>query len=337
MPKKITIRDVAEKAGVSYQTVSRVLNEKQDVAPETRERVLSVIDALNYRPSLAARTLNQERTMIIGVTIPFEPDFVSEQSHLLQILCGANRAAVLRDYSTLLSTLRSQDDTLSAYTHLLKEHLVDGVLVEGAGGEDGAQLLVEKGYPVVIVGYSNDLYCVHSDDKGGAYLMTQHLIALGHRRIGVINGGHERAANARLNGYKNALQDSGLPFEANLIVDSDYSSQGGYKAAATLMEHRDPPTAIFALNDLMAMGAMHWLQEHHLRVPEDISVGGFDDIASAAYYCPPLTTVRQFSYDLGQRAVSLLFDLIDKNAPTLKEIVLPSHLMVRSTTAPIQR
>jgi DNA-binding LacI/PurR family transcriptional regulator len=191
---------------------------------------------------------------------------------------------------------------------------------------------------VVIVGYSSsDLYSVHSDDKGGAYQMTQHLIALGHRRIGVINAGHELAANARLNGYRGALQDSGLPFDPSLHTDADYSSQGGYKAAATLMQQNNPPTAIFAFNDLMAMGAIHWLQEHHYRVPEDVSVGGFDDIASAAYFCPPLTTMHQFSYDLGQRAATLLFDLINDSAPSTTEVVLPSHLAVRSTTAPLRR
>ncbi|MBI5957425.1 MAG: LacI family DNA-binding transcriptional regulator, partial [Chloroflexi bacterium] len=215
MAKRATIKDVAEYAGTSYQTVSRVLNNKQDVASETRARVLAAIKTLNYRPSVAARLLaqDQDRTFVIANIFPhYVADFVFGNSHLLGMLHGIDREASLRGYSILLSTARSTDDPASTYARLLERQMVDGIIFESALGDKGAQLLAEKGYPVVIAGYTDsNIPCVHADDENGAYILTQHLLALGHRNIGIIDG-PENAVSARVRwrGYERAMKDATL-------------------------------------------------------------------------------------------------------------------------------
>jgi DNA-binding LacI/PurR family transcriptional regulator len=339
MSKKVTIRDIAEKAGVSYQTVSRVLNNRLDVAQETRETVLAIIKDLNYRPSLAARILNQKKTMIMGIIMPFDPEFLAADTHQLQIMCGVNRQASLRDYNTLLSTPRSVDDHLSAYNRLLQEHIVDGVIVLGERDTPGAEYLVEKGYPVVLVGYTHsNLYSVHSDDQSGAYGLAQHLIALGHRRIGVISGPKENLAmQARWKGFERAIQDARLDLSQQTLVYGNFTSASGNSATEALMKSSTPPTAIFAFNDRMAMGAIRWLNEHNINVPNDVSVAGFDDIPNAEDFNPALTTVHQHSYDLGQRAGEILIDLIDGKSLRNLEVVLPTYLTIRQSTAVLNR
>jgi LacI family transcriptional regulator, repressor for deo operon, udp, cdd, tsx, nupC, and nupG len=335
--KKITIRDVAEHAGTSYQTVSRVINNKGEVAPATRARVLQAIEALNYRPSMAARTLAQEqpRTAIIAVAIPFESDFLFGNAHLLQMLHGIDRAATRHDYSILLSTLRSASDPLPAYRRLLKRQMADGVIFESGMGDEGAKLLVEKGYPVVVSGYTqHDIPCVHADDENGAYVLTQHLLALGHRTIGIITGPADTmSVQARWRGYENAMRDAALDPELTPYVEGDFMTDSGYTGAARLWEMCPDITAIFAFNDLMALGAIRWLNERGCRVPGDVSVVGFDDIPTAELQCPPLTTVRLPSMENGQRVAQLLFEMLDEHPVYEKEIILPIQLQVRASTA----
>ncbi len=335
MAKRMSIKDVAQRAGVSYQTVSRVINNKPDVSSETRSRVQAAIDSLNYRPSLAAQVFAHERTMIIGVVIPWSADFLSDNHHLLQLLTGADREANLHDYMVLLSAARSKNDAQSSYERLLRRHIMDGVIVEGGMGQVGAKMLADKGYPVVMVGYSTiGIPSVHSDEDGGRYSGTQHLLALGHRRIGMISGPQDlfEVRNPFL-GCLQALQHAGVSADGNLMIHSDFTVEGGYQAVQRLMQQPDPPTAIFAANDATALGVIRWLQEHEYRIPEDISVVGFDDMPSAQYFHPPLTTIHQFSSDIGQRAVSLLFDLIENSEPPTTEVIVPTQLVVRGSTA----
>ncbi len=330
MPNRVTIGQVAEHAGVSYQTVSRVINDRPEVAAETRARVLASIQALNYRPSQAARALSRQRTSIIGLVIPFEPDDLFTDPHLLWVVHGIARELTLHDYSLLLLPSRRGDGSLFPYQRLLKERLVDGVIVEGTYGDAGAQLLAAKGYPVVVVGYcGKGIPCVHPDDEGAAYNLAQHLIALGHRRIGVVAA----LEPARWQGFRRACRDAGYDHDPRLVAEGDYSVRSGYEAAQRLMQEPQPPTAILAFSDKMAIGAIRWLQEHGYAVPGDVSVTGFDDIPTADLVNVPLTTVNLCSADLGQRAVSLLLCLIEGQAPEAMEIVLPTRMIVRRSTA----
>lgn len=340
MGKRVTIKEVAEQAGTSYQTVSRVLNNKADVAPDTRARVLKAIKALGYRPNVAARLLAQEqdRTFVIAHIIPFyDVDFVFENDHLLGMLHGIDREATLRGYSVLLSTARSSDDPASSYYRLLERQMVDGIIFESGVGEEGAELLVERGYKVVISGYTQStIPSVHSDDENGAYVLTQHLLALGHRRIGVILG-PERAlpVQARWRGYERAMWDAVLDPQHTPRVEGDYGFESGYQGAAQLMGTEPKPTALLAFNDAMAIGAMRWLNEQGYRVPADVSVAGFDDIPIAQFQSPPLTTIRLQSIEEGRRAAQTLFDILDGRALSAAQVVIPTELKVRgSTTVP---
>ncbi len=336
MSKRVTLKQVAAHAGVSYQTVSRVINNMPDVAPETRSRVQASIEELNYKPRLSPRVLSKQHTSVVGVVLPVTFDTLFSDSHLLQVVSGIDREVALRDCSLLISTPRIGDRPLSACDRLLKDRLADGVIVEGGMDETAVQLLADRGYPVVMVGYNSlGVPCVHADDEGGAYGLTQHLLALNHRHIGVIGGPDCPATQARWRGHTRAFRDVGLDYNPDLTVTQDEASfEDGHQATAQLMQQPDPPTAIFALTGCMALGAVRWLFEHSYAIPGDISVACFDDIFNVEFFSVPLTTVRLFSTDLGRRAAALLFDLIDGNTPVAKETVLPSRLMARCSTAP---
>jgi DNA-binding LacI/PurR family transcriptional regulator len=335
---RATIKDVAARAGVSYQTVSRVLNEKPDVADETRQRVLDAMRDLDYQPNLAARALPQRRTFIIGFVISYDPDYLFSDPHLLQILHGANEIAAAHDCALLLSTSRSSDNRISAYERLLGHHYpVDGFLVDGSMGATAHRRLQSQSYPIVVTGYSDVCPCVHSDDRNGVRLMTEHLLSLGHRRIGVIAGpeSDRLVTQARLAGHHDALSAAGLPLDPTLLIYGNFMPESGSQGAAALLSLAQPPTAIFAFNDRMAIGAIQYLRATGYRVPEDISVAGFDDSSGAEVCVPPLTTVRQQSLEQGRRAAALLFDLINDNLPHDRhEIVLPAQIIIRHSTAP---
>jgi DNA-binding LacI/PurR family transcriptional regulator len=333
----VTIYDVAKEAGVSTATVSKVLSGTPYVSEKTRARVLSAVEMLQYVPNVAARSLAQARTHIIGVVISYDPNYLFSDPHLLQIIHGADEIATEENYALLLSTARSSDDPLSAYRRLLGQHYMDGALVEGSLGAEGYSLLRERGYPVVAVGYSDEISCVHSDDREGARNVTEHLIGLGHRRIGVISGpaSDRFPTEMRLRGYRDALAAADLPYDDTLVGFGTFRAPSGYGLAGELMDRPEPPTALFAFNDRMAFGAIGWLRENGLQVPDDVSVAGFDDIAGAEQFDPPLTTVRQLSIEHGRRAAAMLFEMIHNSTPhERQDVALPTELVVRRSTAP---
>ncbi len=331
-----TIYDVAKHAGVSTATVSKVLSGQPYVSDRTKARVLASVTELNYVPNIAAKGLAGAHTHIVGVVVSYESDFLFSDPHLLEILHGVNRIASANDYATLLSTAVSSEDKLSAYQRLLGQRYADGAIVEGSLGNTGLSLLRERGYPVVAVGYSDMISCVHSDDRAGARHMTDHLLSLGHRRIGIVAGPADDriGTEARLTGVMDAFGAARLSHDPQLITYGTFQSPSGYDHARTLMSLSEPPTAIFAFNDRMAFGVLQYLTHIGLSVPKDISVAGFDDNADAARHIPPLTTVRQRSREQGERAMSLLLDMIgnEEAASRRQEICLPTELIVREST-----
>jgi len=336
--KRVTIKDVAARAGVSYQTVSRVINNHISVSQSTRKSVEQAIADLNYRPSLAARSLPGRRFYVIGFIIPYDPDYLIRDPHLLAQISGADAEANTQDYNVLLSTAGNSRSGLDAYERFVRHYMADGALViDTTISATGGELLARQNYPYVSLGYdlgNPTAYMVHSDDRNGARLATQYLLEKGHRRIGIINGpaiGATVALQYRFEGYQEALSEARLSFDPSLMVYGDYTRISGELAAQRLLALSDPPTAIFALNDRMAIGAMRVIQMAGLRVPEDVAVLGFDDIPLSVDCAPALTTVRQPSREIGRVAAELLFKLINGEAVTEREIVLPAELVVRQS------
>jgi DNA-binding LacI/PurR family transcriptional regulator len=337
MSGRPTMRSVAEHAGVSHQTVSRVVNGDPTVTDAVRERVVAAMTELGYRPSAGGRAMARGRTEVVGMVIPHDPGFAFANDHLIRMMTGAEQELAARGYGMLLSTRETSKDPASAYRRFDRRRLVDGLIVEGGGGTAALPHLVELGYPVVVIGYTeDDLPMVHPDDEGGAYAVTQHLLALGHRRIGVVNGPPESrlAMDARLRGVQRAFRDARIEPGPDLMAHGDFTFESGYAAAQHLMGPTDPPTAIFAFNDAMALGVLRRLRENGRNVPGDVSVAGFDDTSAAVLGETPLTSVALQSVDLGRRAAQILLDLLDGNTTHNDETIMAGRLMVRASTAP---
>jgi len=337
--KRATIKDVAARAGVSYQTVSRVINNQPGVTEKTRSKVQQAIADLNYRPSLAARSLPGRRSYVIGFIIPYEPDYLIRDPNLLAQISGADTEANAHGYNLLLSTAGDSKSGLEAYERFIRNHVGDGALViETASSREGGELLANQDYPYVSLGRdlgNPNAYVVSSDNRDGGRLITQHLLEKGHRRIGVINGppiGAVAALQERLDGHQQALAEAGLSFDPTLMVYGDYTRPSGEQATQQLLAHPNRPTAIFALNDRMAMGAIRAAQTTGLRVPEDVAIVGYDDISAAADFNPRLTTVNGSARKVGQLAAQMLFKLIAGESLQEKEVVLPAELIVRESS-----
>jgi len=329
--RRSTIREVALRAGVSYQTVSRVINNSPDVAEATREHVRRVIAELDYHPNAQAVSLSRNRTDIVGVIV----DTITE-SFFTHIVDGATRALRCRGRFTLLATVddATQFDVVDT---LQRSRRIDGlIIVLPLASSLGLGRLAPSRVPTVHVDlqYDMDVYGISVDNYQGAYAATEHLITLGHRRIGVIAGRRDiPVGQLRLDGYQAALRDHGLPFDPALIAPGDFTFESGLAGAEQLLLLADPPTAIFACDDPMAIGALHVAARRGLRVPEDLSVIGFDDTPEAARCWPPLTTMRQPLGRMGELAADLVCRLIDGETPEQSRYVLASELVVRASTS----
>lgn len=337
--RAVTIKMVAEAAAVSYQTVSRVINGSDGVAAETHARVLDAMRRLNYRPNPAAQRLARGGTAMVAAIFPLDSRFFFSDPYHLEILGGINHVVTDHGHSLVLSMPRSSASPSSGGGRFLQHHVADGLIVEGNAVGEEIRLLRESGYPVVVVGYADlEAPHVHPDDEGGAYAIAQHLLALGHRRIAIVSGPHDNdaAVQARWRGVTTAFDHGKVPLGRSLIMHGDFTADAGYKCAAEIMSNRQEmrPTAVLAFNDNMAIGLIRWLHEHGYRVPDDISITGFDDVDRAQLINPPLTTVRLDGYEQGRRAAEILFDLLADRPPLAQDISLPSQLIVRrSTTA----
>lgn len=336
------IYDVARLASVSTATVSKVLSNTPYVSHKTRQKVLDAVDDLGYSPSIAARSLSGNRRFVIGLAIPYKPQYLFRDPFLLEIIQGIEEVANENDYNLLFTTARKTNPQ-GAYNRLLNKGYVDGVIIlETVKGAELDKKLVESGIPRVAVGYSmnqNDnpevlTPAIHANDYDGAYQATRHLLGLGHRRIGVINGpaNFMVAMEERYQGYRAALAEAGLEPAPELVVNGDFTLESGIAAGRRLLQFSPRPTAIFSFNDRMALGAMRSARELGLKIPTDLSIVGFDDVEVAQASDPPLTTVRQPAMRIGQAAARRLFELLNQNNTEHDPIVLPAELVLRATT-----
>lgn len=328
------MREVAEAAGVSTATVSRALSDPARVSGEVRSRVEQAVARLGYTVNSAARNLRRNDT---GVVLVLVPDIGNP--FFSKLLKGVEQRARELGYSVLIGDTGADNGRLEAYAHQVAARRVDGmILLNGRlpGGAPGSETAV----PVVVVservpGASAPF--VGIDNAAAAGLAVRHLQALGHRRIAHVAGPDGNVLTAdRARGYRDALQ--AFPeAAAPRVAHGDFSIASGHRAARGLMRERHPPTAIFAANDEMAMGAIIALKALGLAVPTDVSVVGFDDIEFAAAYDPPITTLRQPRFEMGRVAMSLLGDRLSGTGPAADDVVLPVELVTRGSTAQAPR
>jgi LacI family transcriptional regulator len=327
------MRDVAERAGVSVTSVSHVINKTRPVSYELRERVLAAMEELGYQPNRLARSLRSGKTQIIGTIVPDSAD-----PFFAEVARGIEDTAFENGYSLILCNSDANLSKEAFYTDVLVEKRVDGIVFLAVGVSTERILdLQQRGMPVVVVdrelpGANVDL--VVADNAGGGWSATCHLIDLGHRRIGYIAGPSDLTLSEyRHTGYCKALEETGIAPDEDLVTRGAFDFESGYKAAHQLLAKSKRPTAIFACNDLMAIGAICAAVELGLQVPQDLSVVGYDDVPLASYSNPPLTTIAQPIYDLGVVAASLLLERLQDPSKPARRIVLDVELKIRRSTA----
>ncbi|MCJ7738716.1 MAG: LacI family transcriptional regulator [Anaerolineae bacterium] len=328
-----TMRDVAERAGVSISTVSHVVNETRPVSDELRGRVLAAIEVLGYQPNTLARGLRRGQTHTIGMIVPD-----SANPFFAEVGRGVEDASFEYGYSVILCNSDGDLDKELMYTRVLAEKRVDGIILVAAGvSTEHIRAMQAQRMPLVVVDRDIPDVAVDSvltDNARGGELATRHLLGLGHRRIGCIAGPSDVTPSAdRVTGYRRVLKEFGLPVDECLIVKGDFQCESGYQATYSLLTMDNPPTAIFACNDMMAIGAICEAFELGWQVPDEVSVVGFDDVRLASLTNPPLTTVAQPKYEMGTVVTKLLIERMrDLDRPARRR-VLDVSILVRQSTA----
>jgi DNA-binding LacI/PurR family transcriptional regulator len=335
-PRRVTLADVAQLVGVSPQTVSRVVNNHRYVSDDTRRRVNEAIHQLDYRPNRAARSLVTQRSCMLGIIT-----YGIHHYGPAQMMYHVEQTAKAQGYGVSFSTVSSISlEEIRGAIEMLGDHTVDGLVliapVVGVGYRDLSRLCGSMPFVQIDAQLGAPVPSVVIDQRHGTQLVTRHLVGLGHRAFCEIRGPlNWFGALARHESWLETLMSAGL--EPGLSLESDWTARGGYETASCLVERGESFTALVVGNDQMALGAMRALREHGLRVPEDVSVVGFDDIPEAAYFEPPLTTVRQNFAALGEQSVQYLVDLIDHPETPLHQRVLYPQLIERQSTRRLDR
>jgi len=331
--RRVTIDRIAREAGVSLTTVSRALNDRPDIHPDTRARILAIAQELGYTPSAIARSLAGQRTHTIGLAVRTHLD-----AWAAQILLPIEEAARDSGYEVFVSTHHAEAERERSVLRTFYSRHVEGmVVVSSVLGEDIPALQESMGIPIVLISpliQASHRYTVQAHDYGGARSGTEYLIRLGHRRIAHIGAPEWTAPGRdRLQGYRAALEAHGIPWDPELVFEGDAHETGGSEGVQALLALADAPTALMCFNDLTAVGVLHGARIRGVRVPEDLSVVGFDDVPLAKYLDPPLSTIRQDVEALGGHAIRMLFALIAGREPQAP-IVLDTVLVERLSCAP---
>lgn len=325
-----TIRDVARLAGVSHQTVSRVINRSKDVTLETRDRVEAAILELGYRPSAIARSMARGETRTLACISPNLTDYT-----FASIIEGAEQEARSQGYFLLSSSTGNAQGFAALVDELVGHRRVDGLLIINPYADERHQI-IPSDFPVVFVGAHSrggPIPSVCLDDEDVARTATRHLLELGHRRIALVTGPMaEDCSVDRRSGFIQALEAASIQFDESLVYEGDWSASSGRDALLKMSKQNNLPEAVFAHNDRMALGVLHAARELGLRVPEQLAVIGVDDMPLASYFDPPLTTMRQDMPRIGREAARLLIEHINHPQVTLSHIKLPAELVIRQST-----
>jgi len=328
------IREVARLAGVSVATVSRTLKSPERVLAPTRERVMAAVEQAGYRPNLMAVQFRSRRTGNLVILVP-----TIANTFFARVISGAQQAAQAAGYRLLLCDTQGREELERQFAELVYAHQADGVIqlraydpFENAPADADLPPLVNACEVIKAGRYPT----ISLDNVAAAKAMTEHLITLGHRRIGLIKGSkNSPLTRDRLEGYEAALRQAAIAFDEALICHGNFSLEAGFAGAEKMLALTNRPTALFCENDEMAIGALKRIRQAGLRVPEDISLVGFDDIPMAAYCDPPLTTISQPAEAFGTKAVEMLIALIEKQPLPDRHVILPFELTPRTSTTGI--
>ncbi len=332
---KITIRDVAKKAKVSVASVSYVINGVDKVSDETKQKVLEVIEELNYRPDITARNLAKQEKTFIGILMPIKENYkktiLTDNPFYQEFLSGAEYAARKNNLSTIIIGI---NDAANYSKHMDTGSFL-GIIVLGAIEEEFCDRLESLDIPVVLVDQDkrcNDFISLCSDDKKGAYDAVKYLISKGHRQIALLGGEIETSSVHinRFKGYEKALKEENIKIDQDIIFQMDVTYEGGIIAAEKVKDNLNKISAVFCMSDIVAIGLIKGLIKRNIFVPKDVSVIGFDDIRHCKYLNPELTTVKQDIFAKGEKAVDILVDEYNKPSE-VKEYVLPVELVERES------
>ncbi|MGG4405665.1 LacI family DNA-binding transcriptional regulator [Geobacillus stearothermophilus] len=325
-----SIKDVAKRANVSTATVSRVLRNTGNVTEETRQRVLEAIEALNYQPNVLGRYLRRMETETVLVVVPdiMNPFFS-------KVLRGIEAVALKHGYQVLLGDTQNDARLEEQYLNVLPQRQVDGMIFLTARIRKELMEEMARQFPIVLACEyleGADIPTVSIDNISSARKATEHLIRLGHCRIAHLSGPMNIILSRdRLRGYQQALAQHELEADAALVQEGDFTYESGYHLTLKLLALEKPPTAIFAANDEMAIGAVKAIRHRGGRVPDDVAVVGFDDIHMASIFEPSLTTIAQPMFEIGQKAMELLLALIEGTSARRRQLVLPDRLVIRDS------
>lgn len=329
----MTIDEIAKLAGVSKTTISRVINNKPDVSSETRELVLSLIEKHDFQPNAFAKAISSQKSNNIGLIIPHEAEYIFSNPFYVEVMRGVSTEVDKRGYYLVLCYPHDHN-----YVDIYKQKRIDGFILMSPGSfhKNIIESLMEVEAPFIATAKipgAKDMIYVDVDNCYGASLVMEHLISLGHRKIAFIGKPTLTSSQDRLDGYRKSLKEHKIQCnEKHIRISENSTISGGYNEMLSLIDCDDRPTAVFITNDLLALGAISAIKEMGLRVPEDISVVGFDDIPLAQHISPALTTVRQPAFEKGVKAARLLIQQLEKMKKP-KSVTLDLELIIRKSTA----
>jgi LacI family transcriptional regulator len=330
---KLTIKTIADLANVSCTTVSRVLNNKPDVKPETRKYILELIESYNFQPSVFARGIHLKKSNCIGLIIPSEIDYILMNSFYAEVIRGIASELYERGYFLLFLYTNKREDFVNVY----KQNRVDGFIIIRLGVYDRDIIATLNGIGAPFVSTAHisgetNMTVVDIDHYKAASKGVEYLISLGHKRIGMLAAANSLTnCKERFDAYKDVLRKYDIPFDDVLVEEADTSTQGGYNAMKRMLKNKIEPTAVFVAGDVMAKGAMKAIKEAGKSIPKDISVMGFDGVPESEFTEPSLTTIKQPSFSKGKTAASLLIDKLE-NKSAIESITMDVELIIREST-----
>lgn len=334
---RVTLNDIAKIAKVSTSTVSRAIANNPKISVATREKIFKIMKELNYHPNIIARSLANKSTRIIGIIIPGTAETAFQNPFFPEVLRGVSSVAHKHKYNVLISSVSNLEEEKQTLKQFVHGGITEGIiLLVSRVGDPSVAELTKLRFPFVVIGKpenESEVNWVDNNNFTIGYELTKHFIQQGHRKIAFLGVSSNYIVTLdRLNGYKKALEDNGIPIDERLIVESKFIEDNGYELMKQLFERGQKPTGVMAGDDLLAFGAMKYINEQGLKVPDDIGVSGFNNVPLANYSIPPLTSVEVNPFLLGSKAFELLLTAINSDYKSYNRAIVPAELVIREST-----